>query len=271
MYFDAHNHLQDPVLQLHHETLFARLHETQITRAVVNGTTEADWPQVTDLAARYPQLIIPSYGLHPWWIAQRSSAWQKNLTHQLEHQPTAHIGEIGIDHWKTPFDAADQDATFLWQYDLARDLHRTPTIHCLRAWDHLWKLLKDRPAPAHGFLLHAYGGPPTHIDRWVALGAYFSFSGYFLYEKKSAQREAFRRVPLERLLVETDAPSMPLPADLATDELAAPHTVTETQRPHHPANLPIIYQALATLRDLPLPHLIQHVQENFLRLFQPPA
>jgi TatD DNase family protein len=267
MYLDAHNHLHDLVLQPQHDEIFALLKKAQVSRAVVNGTTEGDWAAVAALAKKHPNLIIPSYGLHPWWIAPRSTDWQKNLTQLLAKDPSAQVGEIGLDQWKTPYDPADQATVFLWQYDLARETRRAATIHCLRAWEPLWSLLQHHPVPTRGFLLHAYSGPAAHLPRWVEKGAYFSFSGYFLYPKKIAQRAAFRQVPLDRLLIETDAPSMPLPRSLAQFEIEPEPINPEAQRPHHPANLPLIYKQLAQFLEIDPYVLREQVKENFLRLF----
>jgi Tat protein secretion system quality control protein TatD with DNase activity len=67
--------------------------------------------------------------------------------------------------------------------------------------------------PSCGFLLHSYGSPLELVDSFVELGAYFSFSGYFLNENKKAKLAPFHEIPMDRLLVETDAPAMPLPPE----------------------------------------------------------
>src|ERR1019366_5990338 len=115
------------------------------------------------------------------------------------------------------------------------------SIHCLQAWGRLHELLRDHPRPARGFVLHSFGGPAEMIPAFAKLGAYFSFPGYFLHERKPRQRETFRQVPPDRLLIETDAPDQPLP-----DEKVLHPLVAADGRPlNHPANLVAVYAGLA--------------------------
>ena len=102
------------------------------------------------------------------------------------------------------------------------------------------------------------------IGHLAARGAYFSFNGSFLEEERAAKRDAFRSVPLERLLVESDAPAMPLPREL--DRYPLPDT-SEGERVNHPANLVVAYEALARLRGMDLGELAAVVERNFRRLF----
>ena len=105
----------------------------------------------------------------------------------------------------------------------------------------------------------------THgfLDR----GGYFSFNAYFLHARKAATRAVFQRLPLDRLLVETDAPDMAPPPECHPQPLTDP----EGRPIHHPADLALAYQALADLRGVPLEVLVAQVRENFSRLFAPPA
>ena len=102
------------------------------------------------------------------------------------------------------------------------------------------------------------------IPSLAELGAYFSFPGYFLQERKLKQRETFRRVPLERLLIETDAPDQLLPTEKSRFPLIEAGTLKAL---NHPANLAAIYEGLADFLPLPLPVLTDQVAMNFYRLF----
>ena len=107
MYFDAHNHLAAPSLAPHLPQILADLTAARVTHAVVNGTEESDWSAVAALCAAaaqpsppFPQLsLLPSFGLHPWDVGNRSPAWLEALRTHLVSDPRAAVGEIGLDRW----------------------------------------------------------------------------------------------------------------------------------------------------------------------------
>jgi len=229
---------------------------------IVNGSCEADWPQVLALA-RAQALVIPSFGYHPWYVQERSPRWQAMLVQFLDQAPSA-VGEIGLDRWKPGLAYAGQEEVFVTQLHLAAERRLPVSIHCLQAWGRLLDLLREHPRPAGGFLLHSYGGPREMIAPLAGLGAYFSFPGYYLHDRKARQREVFRHVPPDRLLLETDAPDQLLPDSLNLHPLADARTA---QPLNHPANLAAVYQGLASLLGEPVENLAARVEQNFLRLF----
>jgi TatD DNase family protein len=261
-FLDAHNHLHDARLAPYRTEILAELADLPVTQAVVNGTRENDWDAVTTFA-REQDFVVPSFGLHPWHIADRSPDWLEKLRGALTEHPNAGVGEIGLDRWIEGHDLAAQTEVFLPQLALATELNRPATIHCLKAWGALEELLRAHPVPARGFLLHAYGGPAEMIAGFVALGGYFSFNAYFLDERKARQREVFRHIPADRLLVETDAPDMRPPAERDTHPLRD----VEGQPINHPGNIALAYQSLAEIRATPVEALASEVAENFGRLF----
>jgi TatD DNase family protein len=263
-YFDAHNHLHDVRLTPHRESFLPELARLPVVKAVANGTREEDWAAVQSISSEH-SWIIPSYGLHPWYAPARSGEWLALLRERLEHEPRAAIGEIGLDRWVEGHDLDLQRAIFLEQLRLAVDLDRPATIHCVRAWGALWDALQGEVVPQRGFLLHAYGGPAEMIDGFVKRGAYFSFSPYFLHERKAAQRNAFATIPPERLLAETDAP------DLRPPDLANPRPIVDRDGnpANHPANIDVSYRGLAAARGIEVEELAPLIAENFTRLFGP--
>ena len=277
MLCDAHNHLQDDWLAPHLDAIAAECSRLGIGAMVVNGTTEADWPRIATLAQRF-SFVRASYGVHPWDVAGRSPQWLATLRARLVAEPSVAVGEIGIDRWilesarpqdlppgqLPPAPLPEQIEVFLAQLALAVELDRPASIHCLQAWGTLEELLRSQPLPRRGFLLHAYGGPAEMVHGLAQLGAYFSFNGAFLAERKSRQRLAFRSVPMNRLLVETDAPAMLPPATWLTHALPPS---PEGKPMNHPANLAAAYEGLARLLGVPLAELTAQVQENFTRLF----
>ena len=293
--YDAHNHLQDAWLTPHRASVFADLASVGVRAAIVNGTCETDWPEVATLcsqpsALNSQLLLLPSYGLHPWDVGNRTPDWQKKLLSFLDPpEPTsaavalptvalAKVGEIGLDRWildrarpddprlaglrRAPID--EQTDVFLWQLALAADRNRPTSIHCLDAFGLLLDLLHTARRPARGFLLHAYSGPAEMVKPFADLGAHFSFNGGFLAPKNTRLRELYAMLPADRLLVETDAPAMRLPS--SHEQFSLPPA--EDGSPiNHPANLAATYTALAVLRRTDVESFAAQVEKNFLRLF----
>lgn len=263
-FYDAHNHLHDDRFTGRQAELIATARETGVARMVVNGSCEADWPQVAALAQEFPDLVVPSFGCHPWYVGERTSRWREALGEFLDQAPRAVIGEIGLDRWKPGLAYDGQEEVFVAQLRLAAGRNVAASIHCLQTWGRLLDLLREQPRPARGFLLHSYGGPAEMVAPLAKLGAHFSFPGYFMLERKARQCDAFKLIPADRLLIETDAPDQLLP------DSANAHPLTDplTGKPlNHPANLPAIYQFVADLRGVPLAELAAQVEANFRRLF----
>ena len=192
---------------------------------------------------------------------------------------------------------AEQIEVFAWQLALAAQRNLPASIHCLDAFGPLLDTLRSTPLPARGFLLHAYSGSAEMAESFAALGAYFSFNGAFLppaaprrgcqllvdnprlpgavpdggckllvgkLPRHLRRLEVFRRVPADRLLVETDAPAMRLPTSFEKFSLPA---AADGSPVNHPANLAATYAALAQLRGTTVEDLAVQVEQNFQRLF----
>ncbi len=263
--FDAHNHLQDPRFAPVLDEIVPAMQQAGVERCVVNGTGEDDWPRVAELAQRYPGFVQPSFGLHPWKASTRSAGWLQVLTARLEACPSPALGECGLDGWIENYDLEDQRAVFLAQLELAAARDLPLSIHCLKAWGPLLDCLRTTPRPARGFLLHSYGGSRQLVSELVSLGAYFSFSGSFLRPNRHSGREAFQAVPLDRLLVETDAPDMLPPPEQRLHPLLG----SDGKSLNHPANLPAIAANLAEIREESPTPLVRQLEDNFRRFFGP--
>ncbi|MGC1480759.1 MAG: TatD family hydrolase [Chthoniobacterales bacterium] len=254
--YDAHNHLQAPELTGDLKSVEVAVRELGIEAMVVNGTEEGDWSEVASLAERH-EWVRASYGLHPWNVNARSKDWRERL--KARWDAGGWVGEIGLDRWKETENFADQMEVFRWQLGEAARRNAPVTIHCLRAWGALTEVIREDRLPERGFLVHAFGGS-VEIGRELAgRGAYFSFSGSFLAEERRAKADVYRDLPRERLLVETDAPAMPVPAERCrwgrTGEL------------NHPGNLIVAYEGLAEVLGMPLGELAGRIEENFARFF----
>ena len=272
-YYDAHNHLQDGRFGGRQSALIGQCVAAGVAHMVVNGSCEEDWPQVLELArasgsARH-SVVVPSFGYHPWYIHERTEDWRKNLIHHLDQSPSA-VGEIGLDRWKPGLDYTDQEDVFIAQLQIAAERNLPASIHCLQTWGRMLEILKAGPRPRCGFLLHSYGGPKEMVESFARLGAFFSLPGYYAHERKERQRETFRHIPPERLLIETDAPDQMLPqmqSDFVSTAVIALADKKTGKPLNHPANLPAVYAFAAALLGEPVESLAARVEENFFRLF----
>jgi TatD DNase family protein len=262
MLLDAHNHLHDARIDPWRREIMEELCRIAIRGAVVNGTREGDWANVAALAKELPW-VMPSFGLHPWHVNARSPNWREALAAQVSAHPGCGIGEIGLDRWIEGHDLAAQAECFRWQLDLAARKNLPATIHCLKAWGALWEIIDSSALPERGFLLHAYGGPMEMVKGFAGKGAYFSFSPYFLHPRKGPQREVFRAIPADRLLVETDAPDMAPPEEANPRHLQT----SEGKTVHHPANIDLAYARLAELRGWSREEAEARISANFASLF----
>ena len=254
MLFDSHNHLQrfdDP------ERIIAEMREAGIQGCVVNGTCEDDWEEVGRLAENYPEFVRPAFGLHPWHAAKRSKGWLARLETFLDRFPGASIGEIGLDGWIEGPSLDEQGKVFLPQLALARERGLPVTIHALKAWEPLFAVFKQESPPPK-FLLHSFGGSTELMERLTPMGAWFSFSGYFLQPRKAKVLECFRAVPQDRLLLETDAPEMMPPDEFISHPLGDKN---------HPANLVKIAGGLAEALGMEPSRIAELTRENHASFF----
>jgi TatD DNase family protein len=258
---DAHNHLGDPRLAPFREELLRELGRLGLKRAVVNTAKEEEWEAVSALAREH-SWIIPAYGIHPWFAKEAAQGWQERLRKRLDSHPQVAMGEIGLDRWIRDYDIDLQKEIFRWQLAIAAERNLPVAIHCLKAWGLLGEILANSPLPGRGFLLHSYSGPAELVEPLAKLGAYFSFSPYFLHERKAGQREVFEGIPRDRLLVETDAPDMVPPPERDPYRLTA-----GGERLNHPGNIALAYTGLAQIRQMEVGDLADKVAENFQRLF----
>lgn len=256
-WIDAHNHLQDPRLG-DPAPVIAVMKEAGVARCVVNATREADWDAVEKLAEAEPDFVIPAFGIHPWHAHTASDGWQARLRKLLEKHPQSSIGECGLDQWVSEPTLEIQRPVFAEQLRIAGEMGRPATVHCLKAWGALFDIFEESPPPPR-FLMHSFGGSIEIARRLIPLGAWFSFSGYFLQPRKVGVLDVFRQLPKDRILLETDAPDMLPPEQIITHPLE--------EKRNHPANLAAIGNELAEALEMGAEELADLSRENAGRCF----
>lgn len=248
---DAHCHLQDDRLNGRLPEIIARAKSAGVLHVVCCGTSQRDWPRLQAIFSEYPDVIIPSFGLHPWYIHDRSQNWLKDLESFLRDVPAA-VGEIGLDYALEDFDPAEQSAVFAAQVELAQRYHRPVSIHCRKAWDALVAVLERYGTFACGGIIHSFSGTAEMIPRLAALGLSFSFSGSVTRSGNKKGRKSLCAVPPDRLLVETDSPNM-APAGV--------EGLTE------PAHLGLVVKSIASQLNKPEGEIAEITAGNARRIF----
>lgn len=205
---DAHLHLQHEAFAADLEGVFARAKSAGVETLASCGTRPADWPRLLELARAHPGVVVPSFGVHPWFAAEAREGWLAELERFLDAVPSG-VGEAGLDRTPRGAPVEVQERVFLSQLALARRRGLPLSLHCVRAGGRLLELLSAEPPPP--FLLHAFAGSAESVEPLARLGAYFSFAPFNLAGERPKAVEALRAVPPDRLLLESDAPDAPKP------------------------------------------------------------
>jgi TatD DNase family protein len=254
--YDSHNHLQSLRFGRPATDLIATMKDVGITGCMVNATQEADWEKVKFLAAQFPDFVRPAYGVHPWFADTVSEGWEERLRKLLLENEYATVGEVGVDGWINQPSLELQRAVFVKQVAIAVELDKVMTVHCLKAWDELFQLMDAADAWPQKFLMHSFGGSIEVAERLLKRGAWFSFSGYFLQSRKQKVLEVFKRLPKDRILLETDAPEMAPPLELMEFPIEGDL--------NHPANLEAIAKAFEKAMG---PEILELVSANSKRFW----
>ena len=255
--FDAHCHLQDARLAEDRAGVLLRARAAGVDRIAIKGASEVDWSEV-ELLVESDSFLHPSFGLHPWFLKQRTSEWAVRLNALLEKYPQAGVGEIGIDPDPKGNQAESievQEEIFLVQLEIAQRWKRPVSIHCRGAWGRLLDLLDRAGTLPGGWMIHCFGGSVEVAQELLRRGAYLSFSGTITRPNNRRAAEVLPCVPAERLLLETDAPDL-LPIG-AVGPLNAPE------------NLPRILACVAFLRGESEAEVASMTYQNTCRLFAP--
>jgi TatD DNase family protein len=208
VWVDAHSHLQDPRLAPHLQQVLDRARDAGLSLLHIDATCEADWPAVTALADAHPGLVLCSFGLHPWFIENRSERWLNNLREVLAARP-AGIGEIGLDARMGDGLDADREAIFRAQLELSYELAMPASLHCRDDWDRMLEILFALPPHPAGLLIHAYSGPADALRPLAEKNVHISFGGTLTRPTNTRARENAKQVLDGHFLLESDAPDLP--------------------------------------------------------------
>jgi TatD DNase family protein len=226
---DTHCHLDDERFDEDRDAVIARARAAGVEWMMAIGTGHGppDLEAAVRLAERY-EGVWATAGVHPHDASKADAGTFERLEELLRHPKVLALGEIGLDYHYNHSAPERQREVFAAQLELASRARVPVVIHTREAWDDTFALLERHWDPAAGGIMHCFTGGPLEAERCLALGFHLSFAGIVTYPKAAEVREAARLTPLDRLLVETDAPYLaPAPHRGKRNE---PAFVVETAR-----------------------------------------
>jgi TatD DNase family protein len=252
---DSHCHLDFPDYDGRMDAVRAEMDAHRVTHALCISVSLAGFPRVLALAERYPNFYA-SVGVHPD-DGERAPVDEDELVRLARHPRVVAIGETGLDYYRTSGDTEWQRERFRAHIRAARRAGKPLVIHTRSAAADTLRLMREERAEEAGGVLHCFTETQETADAALALGFHVSFSGIVTFKNAGALREVARRVPLERLLVETDSPYLaPVPFRGKTNQ---------------PALVRYVAEEVARLRGMAADALAEATTGNFFRLFRPPA
>lgn len=254
MLVDSHCHLDFNDFEEDFDEILERARANGVTAMLNAGNNIDELDNQLALSEKYP-FIYTAVGVHPDNASEYESLTAADLLAQTHHKKVVAIGECGLDYYydNCPHDV--QIKVFREHIKAAQESGLPLIIHTREAEEDTMSLLdeayKEKP---FGGEFHCFTGSQKLADFGLSIGFYLSASGIITFNKSNELREVFARLPLERLLVETDSPFL------------AP--VPKRGRRNEPAFVLHTAERLAQLRDLPLEKLAQITSDNFYRLFR---
>lgn len=235
MLIDSHCHLDAGEFDADRAEVMVAALGAGVHRLVVPGVAVGSFDRVRDCCRAYPQ-CIPAYGIHPLYVDQAQESDLSILEQWLVREEPVAVGEIGLDHFLPQVDRERQAWFFQAQLKLARDHDLPVLLHVRRAVDPVLKYL--RRIPVRGGIAHAFNGSRQQAEAFIGLGFALGFGGALTYSGSTRIRQLAATLPLDAIVLETDAPDIP-PAWLDRGR-------------NTPAELLPIAQVLAELRGVPL-------------------
>lgn len=261
-FFDSHCHFDFAEFDPDRVALWQQAMAVGVNGLLVPGIEPAQWSMAQALSRKLPDCYF-ALGIHPWWIGKIATdplalqfyAYQMALLLDedkvCERPRCVAIGETGLDK-NIDIPLAQQLDLLDWHIDLANQLHLPLIVHSVKTHNELIAHCKKNP-PVHGGVVHAFSGSYETAMQLINLGFFLGVGGTISYERAQKTRATFARIPLESVVLETDAPDMPLSGE-------------QGQR-NSPVNLPRIAQMFADLRGESLETITASVWGNTRRLF----
>jgi TatD DNase family protein len=251
MLVDSHCHLDFPELAGEIDAVLASMRENGVTHALCVSVTLEDFPQVRALAERHPQLYA-SVGVHPDY-PDVPEVTVEELVRLAAHPRVIAIGETGLDYFRIKGDCEWQRERFRRHIHAARACGKPLIIHTREAAADTLAIMRAEGAARVGGVMHCFTETWDVAQAAMDLGFHISFSGIVTFKNARALKDVAQRVPLERMLIETDSPYL----------APVPHRGKTNQ----PALVKHVAEEISRLRGEPLEEIGRATSENFFRLF----
>ena len=251
-FVDSHCHINFSDLAANITGVLAQMQQNDVERALCVSVNLADFPQVLALAERYPH-IYASVGVHPDYEGVEEPGVAR-LVELAQHPRVIAIGETGLDYSRLTGDLEWQRERFRNHIRAARECGKPLIIHTREAAADTLRIMAEEHASEAGGVMHCFTENWEIAEAALAMGFYISFSGIVTFKNAKQIKEVAQRVPLERILIETDAPYL----------APAPHRGKLNQ----PAYVKHVAEEIALLRGVSLDEVGRRTTENFVRLFK---
>jgi TatD DNase family protein len=251
-FVDSHCHLNFPELATDLGGVLARMASASVTHALCVSVDLETFDEVADLV-RSRDNLFGSIGVHPNH-ATGITGHPDALLERAEHPKIVAVGETGLDYYRSTGDLEWQRDRFRMHIQVARQLGKPLIVHTREAASDTLRILEEEQAAEAGGVMHCFSETWEVAQRALELGFYISFSGILTFKNADRLRDVASRVPLERILIETDSPYLaPIPYRGKTNE---------------PGYVRHIAEELARIRQLPLETVAEATSANFFRLFR---
>jgi TatD DNase family protein len=222
-WLDAHTHLDSGPLYENRKEVLNRAEEAGLTQLLLvnSEATRESFERTLQVAAMKAGIKRSvALGIHPHHASVYSAEMERVLRDLLGSSSVVAFGEIGLDYYYNYSPPDVQKEILRRQLILARELKLPVVIHCREAYGPLCEVLEDQ-APSWRGMIHCFTGTAQEVERLLRLGFYISFSGIVTFRTADSLRQAAVAVPMDRLLIETDAPYLaPVPMRGKTNEPA---------------------------------------------------
>lgn len=252
---DTHCHIDFDDFDHDRDQVISQAGKLGVSTIIVPAVSQANWPRTIDICHSYATnknvRLELALGMHPMFIEQHQPQHLSELDQMInQHEPIA-VGEIGLDFYHPNSDKDKQIAYFTKQLIIAKGQQLPVIIHNRKAHDECIRLLTEyQPA---GGIIHAFNGSIQQAKKYIDLGFLLGFGGMLTFDRSNKLRALAKELPLESLVLETDAPDM---------------TVSQHRgQRNSPEYLPLVLEALAKTKELPIAQVAEATSSNATRLF----